>query len=449
VPASNSPGVTHEVSRRGLLKGLVAGSAALALPAYAAGSGVLTPSSDLRRPDSRPFPQRPAGTDMIPQIDHVVVLMMENHSFDSYFGMLGRGDGFTLGPDGQPTAVNDDASGHPVSAYHAPSTCQAHYDVSQSWTASHTAWDYGRMDGFVRGTSADAMAYWTGADLPFYYSLGRTFPLCDRYFASTMAQTYPNRRFLMAGTALGQVSDPLPGPLDPAPPNGTIFDRLNAYGISWKDYFVDLATCMLFPSVPEHNPQHLAPVAEFFVDAAAGTLPGFCIVDTEFNEASEENPQDIQTGEEFAARVINAVMTGAAWERTLLIWTYDEHGGYYDHVPPPPAVRPDGIAPQVTQTYGDLYSYYGMRVPTVVVSPYARPNHVSHTVYDHTSILKLVETKWNLPALTFRDANANDMLDTVDLRRRPAFLDPPTLAAPATPTGAAACYLQDPTVPGA
>jgi phospholipase C len=265
-----------------------------------------------------------------------------------------------------------------------------------------------------------------------------------------MAQTYPNRRFLMAATALGQVSDPLPGPLDPPPPNGTIFDRLNSYGVSWKNYFTDLATCMLFPSVAEHNAQHLAPTAEFFADAAAGTLPGFCIVDTEFNEASEENPQDIQTGEAFAAGVVNAVINGAAWDKTLLIWTYDEHGGYYDHVPPPRAVRPDGIRPQATPTYGDLYSYYGMRVPTVLVSPYSKKHYVSHVVHDHTSILKLVETKWNLPALTYRDANASNLLDSLDhTAKRPPFLDVPTLAAAAKPTGAPTCYAKDPTVPGA
>jgi len=417
----------------------------LARPALGAAARL---GAGIRRPDSLPFPHVAAGTNMLPKIEHIVVLMMENHSFDNYFGMLGRGDGFTLDANGAPTATNADAEGAAVRAHHAPSTCQANYQVSQSWTASHVSWDAGAMDGFVRGSSADAMAYWTGEDLPFYYSLGRTFPLCDRYFASVMAQTYPNRRFLLAGTALGQVSDPLPGPTDPPPPNGTIFDRLNAHGISWTNYFTDLATCMLFPSVPENNPQHLAPSAKFFADAAAGTLPGFCIVDTEFQEASEENPQDIQSGEAFAARVINAVMTGPAWDKTLLIWTYDEHGGYYDHVAPPAAIRPDGIAPQVTETYGDLYSYYGFRVPTVVVSPWARKDYVSHVVHDHTSILKLVETKWNLPALTYRDANASNLLDTVDLRGRPAFMDPPTLAAAATPTGAPACYASDPNLPG-
>jgi phospholipase C len=437
--------VTDGIPRRRFLAGALAGGGLLWAAPALAGPSTHRP---LRKPGSRPYPNVPAGTDMLPKIEHIVVVMMENHSFDNYFGMLGRGDGFRLDSAGRPTAVNNDTTGKPVPAYHAPSTCQANYSVSQSWDASHTAWDYGANDGFVRGSSADAMAYWTGADLPFYYSLGQTFTLCDRYFSSVMAQTYPNRRFLVAATAAGLVSDPLPSPTDPPPPNGTIFDRLNAYGVSWKNYFTDLATCMLFPSVPEHNPQNLAHIEQYFVDAAAGTLPGFCIVDTEFNEASEENPQDIQTGEEFAARVINAAMSGAAWDKTLLIWTYDEHGGYYDHVQPPRAVRPDGIKPSVTTTYGDLYSYYGFRVPTVVVSPYSKRNYVSHVVHDHTSILKLVETKWNLPALTYRDANASNLLDTVDFRN-PAFLDPPTLAAATTPTGAAVCYAEDPAVPGA
>lgn len=378
--------------------------------------------------------------------------MMENHSYDNHFGMLQRAgaDGFRLGFNGKPRASNPYPDGRVQHAFRMPTTCQLSGQPAQDWLASHTQYDNGRLDGFVKsGSGPVSMGYWQQADLPFYYSLARQFPIADRYFSSVLGQTYPNRRYLLAATSIGQVNDTTPALTD-YPPNGTLFDRLDAHGISWKDYFTNLATTELFPPLFLKNQgTKVVDIAGFFTDAAAGTLPGFCLVEPEYGTADEENPQNIARGEAFAAQVINAVMAGPAWERTLLIWTYDEHGGYYDHVPPPPAVRPDGIAPQVTQTYGDLYSYYGMRVPTVVVSPYARPNHVSHTVYDHTSILKLVETKWNLPALTFRDANANDMLDTVDLRRRPAFLDPPTLAAPATPTGAAACYLQDPTVPGA
>jgi len=147
--------------------------------------------------------------------------------------------------------------------------------------------------------------------------------------------------------------------------------------------------------------------------------------------------------------VINAVMAGPAWDRTLLIWTFDEHGGYYDHVPPPPAVPPDDIPPAVPagQSAYDGFARYGFRVPCAIVSPWARPRYVSHRTFDHASICKLVETKWNLPAMTYRDANAANMLDMIDLRR-PAFRTPPPLAAPLLDTdpGALACDASGPGV---
>jgi phospholipase C len=126
------------------------------------------------------------------------------------------------------------------------------------------------------------------------------------------------------------------------------------------------------------------------------------------------------------------------------VWLYDEHGGYYDHVPPQRAVRPDGIEPNVPddELDGDLYSWTGFRVPAVVVSPWSRKDYVSHVAHDHTSILKLLETKWNLPALSHRDANASNLLDCLDLTaRRPPFLTPPTLSAPVPVSAAdvAAC----------
>jgi phospholipase C len=193
----------------------------------------------------------------------------------------------------------------------------------------------------------------------------------------------------------------------------------------------------------------IVPIAGFFTDAAAGTLPGFCLVEPEYGTADEENPQNIARGEAFAAQVITAVMAGPAWDRTLLIWTFDEHGGYYDHVPPPRAVPPDAIPPAVPagQSAYDGFGRYGFRVPCAIVSPWARPRYVSHRVFDHASICKLVETKWNLPAMTYRDANAAAMLDMIDLRR-PAFRTPPRLAAPLlfTDPAALACDASGPGV---
>ena len=448
------PAPAAGIGRRAFLEGAALGAAGLVLGGCASAtrrrasttSTAAAVTTTTAVPGSRPRPELPAGTDTLPHIEHIIVLMMENHSFDNYFGLLGRGDGFTLDAAGRPTATNPDAAGNLVHAFHMPTTCQLKGRPSNAWSPSHVAWNDGRNDGFVRSASGPvSMGYWTGQDLPFYYGLARTFPLADRWFASCMAQTFPNRRFLMAGTALGLVSDPIPRPDDPVPPNGTIFDRLNDHGISWKDYYSTLPQVGLFLSVLQANAARVVKVDQYFADAAAGTLPAFSLVDPHFTNGSEENPQDIQAGEAFAARVINAAMRGPAWPKTLLVWLYDEHGGYYDHVPPPAAPEPDAVPPSLRPS--DLpgaYDRYGFRVPAVVVSPYARPHYLSHVLHDHTSILKLIETKWNLPALTYRDANADNLLDCLALGSSPAFLTPPSLPAPANATGVSRCAATGP-----
>jgi phospholipase C len=291
------------------------------------------------------------------------------------------------------------------------------------------------------------MGYWTKEDLPFYYGLARTFPVCDRWFSSCLAQTYPNRRFLLAGTAHGLVRTDVSKILAPSPPNGLILDQLDAHGISWRNYFTDLPQTGLYKSPVDNNRGNLVSIEQFYADVAAGTLPGFSLVDPGFNtEESEENDSNIQIGESFVSRVVNAVTHGPAWPKSLLIWLYDEHGGYYDHVPPPPAVKPDDIPPdiQVPPDEPGGYDRYGFRVPAAVISPYARRKYVSHVVHDHTSILKLVETKWNLPALTFRDANADNLLDSLDLEHRPAFLEPPMLPEPGLTTRPSQCTAGNP-----
>src|SRR5580698_4516837 len=199
-------------------------------------------------------------------------------------------------------------------------------------------------------------------------------------------------------------------------------------------------TADIFPIGIRRYLRHVHSTDQFFADADNGTLPAFSIVDPDFEDYSEENPQDISKGESFAAEVINHCLHGPGWPHTLLIWVYDEHGGYYDHVPPPPAVPPDDVEgrsaigtatpleaflrpvfPRMVRSKKNLtsgphrYDRYGFRVPAVIVSPYARPDYVCSTVLDHTSVLRLVEEKWNLPALTARDAAANMPLDALDL----------------------------------
>jgi phospholipase C len=360
--------------------------------------------------------------------------MMENHSFDDHLGTLGRGDGLTLDAEGAPLNFNPDPSGGYVRSFHNPNTCgESASGITQSWNASHICFDNGTNMGFVKGCSGAAMGYWEAEDLPFYHSMARLFPIGDRYFSSVMAQTYPNRRFLIAGTALGDISTDVTGISKVDAPNGTIFDRLNEHGISWKDYYTDLPTCALFEPVFLNNPTKAVHVSQFFSDAAAGKLPAFSLVDPYANFSEEDG--DITVGEGYAALVINAVMQGPAWDKTALIWVYDEHGGWYDHVPPQPAIKPDNVAPMLKP--GDQpgsYDYTGFRVPCCVVSPWSKRDYVSHQTFDHTSILKLVETKWNLPALTYRDANAGNMLDFFDLKAaRPPFAEPPELASAANP----------------
>jgi phospholipase C len=462
------------------------------------------PGMERAQPGQRPDPSLPAGTDRLPQIKHVVVLMMENHSFDNYLGMLGRGDGFALDADGQPSAANPDTSGRPVRAHHLPSTVQQEGVPSQSWRAAHTQFADGKMTGFVTAIkeaapAADttvAMGYWTEQDLPFYHGLASTFPLADRWFSSCLGPTFPNRRFLLAGTAHGLMDD-LPVNILDYPPAGTILDMLTRYGKSWVNYRPDAGdeshsqfqrylrykrgrsrhhgraigrpfkrmrtgvkrdlqcTASLYPLGMARYMLHVRGIDEFFADADAGTLPDFCIVDPDFDHYSEENPQDVRKGESFAAEVINRVMHGKGWADTMLIWTYDENGGYYDHVAPPAAVPPDDVQgrslvahpswlrsilqplfPGYVRHAQDLvceplqYDTYGFRVPAVIVSPYARPDCVVSEVFDHASVLKLVEEKWNLPALTRRDAAATAPLAALDLTAPPAFLQPPALPAP-------------------
>jgi phospholipase C len=444
-----SDSATGRASRRNVLRGFAASAAVAA-------SGLPMPVSahSLRPPGSRPFPHLPEGTDTIPQIEHIIVVMMENHSYDNRLGTLCRpgADGLRLDRHGVPVATNPYPDGRLQRAFHMPTACQLPAKPAQDWLDSHVQYADGANDGFVRSSSGPvAMGYWDRADQPFYNALASVFPLADRYFGSLLGQTYPNRRYLLAGTSFGQVGDDLPV-LTTYPPNGTIYDRLDAHGVTWKTYYdlTSLPTTLLFPRLFFNNPTKHVSNTQFFTDAAAGTLPNFCIVDPQYGWQSEENPQNIAQGEEFVSRVVQALFASPLWERSLLIWTYDEHGGYYDHVPPPRAVAPDDIPPAVPddQVF-EGFTRYGFRVPCVAVSPWSRRNHVSHTVYDHTSILKVLETKWNLPAMTYRDANAHSLLDMLDLHR-PAFREPPRLPAPLMDTdpGALACSATGPgTIP--
>jgi phospholipase C len=432
----------------------------------------------MRLPDSRPAPAMAAGTDTFPAIDHVVVLMLENHSYDNILGMLGRGhgkrlrgDGFTLASDGLPTATNPYPNGKLQRAFQMPTTCQLDSRPSQEWTASHNQYNGGRMDGFVSTpisyatkarVGAVAMGYWTEEGLPLTYALAETFPIGDRWFCSTLTDTDPNRRYLIAATSQGMTGDIGSGPGGSVPDsllgvpakNGTIFTHLQSAGITWADYNATGTTgttMNLYPSNDAAFDKTNAPnISQFFTDAKKGKLPQFSLLDPNFGTQSQENPQNMTIGEGFLGQVIEVLRESPAWRKTMLILTYDEHGGYYDHVRPPKALAPDDIPPSVNpgeKTY-DGFARYGFRVPSVVIGPYAKRNHVSHVVYDHTSILAFVEHKWNLPAMTKRDANANNLLDFLDLSamraRKPTFPELPKLVPSGDDPARRACSKSGP-----
>jgi phospholipase C len=481
------------ITRRTLLTGAAAGAGAAAftyasLPAWAK---PIARAAAVRQPDSLPFPHLPAGhpTPGLEQIQHVIVLMMENHSFDNLLGMVphqiksrGQVDGLTARggqiTNSNPTAVlnvtgtttstettttgttttvtagtpvyTPDVTGPLVTASLAASPCQGN-TVAQDWNASHISWNNGANNGFVQASGNQGMWYWDKSFLPFSYSMAEHFPIGQRYFCSVMAQTYPNRRFLFCGTASGLTATNEETFSVPAA-NGTIFDRLLKYKVSWLNYVQPQngsleGTPLIVPNFADSDActSRIVSIDQFYTDAANGKLPSFSFLDPNYTTTSEENPQDIQAGEEFLAKVVNAVMHSPQWENTALFIMYDEHGGYYDHVPPPAAIAPDSLAPN--QAYANPgytlmpggYNRYGFRVPLFVVSPWARADYISKVVQDHTSIAVFIERKWNLPAMTFRDANAHPMTDYFDFKQ-PAFLRPPKLtAAPAMAPGLAEC----------
>jgi phospholipase C len=438
------------LTRRTLLRG-AAGSAVLltgaGLPAWA--KPIRATAAGIRRPDSLPFPHLPAGHRSMPEIEHIVVLMMENHSFDNLLGMVphqvpgrSRVDGLTR-RHGRVVNWNPDRNGRRVHARHPSTPCQLPAVPTQAWNPSHTAYAGGRNTGFVRASGDVAMDYWDERDIPFTYSLARHFPIGERYFSSLLGQTYGNRRYLLTGTSSGVVDDKADA-INAIPANGSIFDRLDAHRINWGVYHGSTpSTYIILHDVKPSWAPRTKKINQFYLDAAAGRLPSFTLLDPNYGTTSEENPQDIQVGERFVASVVHALMRAPTWHKTALFLTYDEHGGYYDHVPPPRAIKPDNIAPIQSSDEPPLapggFNRYGFRVPTLVVSPWARPGYVSRVVQDHTSITSFIRRKWNLPALSFRDANAHPMTDYFNFRHA-AFAKPPRLAAaPALAPGVARC----------
>jgi phospholipase C len=450
---------------------------------------------------------KPAQADGdLKKVKHIVVIMQENHSFDNYFGALpyapdspyhsGRFgcrkddhscvDGLVCLPDKNGGLkcynANRDDDGSLVSAFHDARRCAAP-DLDHSWLGTHQEMNFLHpnftlfaplSDGFVRvndkteqtdsgvenPTDDQTMGFYTQDDIPFYYHLATNFAVNDRYFASVLGPTFPNRSYLLAATSFGHLttSDTFAPPGGYKPITGTILDLLDKNNVTWADYFQDApqgATFRLFGTTGIDP--HFFPLPVLLAQAAGAPtlpdLPSVSFVDPNFGlfgtaaENDEHPPTDIQRGQAFVSLVVNALRNGPHWQDTVIFITYDEHGGYFDHVAPPPAPQgfsrtPDGISPgqcadlsnpslslqpgagaecsknplsTTDTTTNDAaalcpdfalnptgpyplhcasFDQLGVRVPFLAVSPFAKPHYVSHTIGDHTSILAFIEQRF-------------------------------------------------------
>jgi phospholipase C len=364
-----------------------------------------------------------ATLDSLP-IRHVIVVMKENRSFDH---LLGR-----LHDEGQPgveaipaTWSNPDAHGVPVFPSPATTTCVGHDPGHQS-AAILACIDHGKMDGFVRSAAASTstdgrfvMEVHGAADLPFYTWLATTFALQDRHFSAIASGTYANRDFLLFGSNAGVVDT---GIAYPPPTTASILQLLMSAGFTWGVYGdgKPLSGALGW----RHGDPGVHHLQDFYDALDAGTLPNVAFVDGRDGVEDDHPPADLQRGEAWLRSIYDHALASPQWSRLAIVWTYDEDGGFADHVPPEPEACAAGVDSSSTQR--------GPRVPLMMISPWARRGFVSHVVQDHTAITRLIEALFDLPALTARDANSDALLDLFDFSCDRDLSVPP---APAPGTG--------------
>ncbi len=382
-----------------------------------------------------PIPPAPPPAPEASPIEHIVVVTMENRSFDHFLGWLPNAEGW-LTKDPGVTYTNASGQTYPPQNLGTDYTGCGHPVPNNSYgTPNLTAYDNGKMDGFLRVSGNDiySIGYYTAADMPFLAAFAQAYTVCDHWFAPILAETYPNRMFLWAAQT-DRLSNTLS--LSSLP---TIFDRLSAAGVSHGYYFSNIPFLALW-GIKYLSSTSL--FSDFLGDAASGKLPAVSFVDPKFTElddglGNDDHPHsDIRNGDAFLSQVFHAVSSGPNWASTVLIVTFDEWGGFFDHVAPPLAVP----ANQVDKNLINGQVLLGFRLPAIIASPFTRgANRVDSTVYDHTSILKLIEWRFGLAPLTPRDAAVNNPGTNFNFSSPDAAL--PSLPQPATVTGVP-CFLQ-------
>ena len=373
------------IERRAFLKG----AGALGLAALVAPLNACLPSG----PASPAASRSPAFGPRTTPIKHVIVDVQENRSFDHYYGYAPF-----VGKYGVPSGFKQpDGYGAFVTPYHFDSFTTN--DIPHTWADTHREFNNGSMDGFFANDGRNAMGYYTAADLPFYYSLFESSTLCVNYFCSVLGPTYPNRFYLAAGTSGGVTTNSAFGygvfdyPI--------ILDLLDAAGVTWKIYNLGLDdvtngesdNVFAFWKRWAHDPRTVAVQDDYLKDLQRDALPEVSFIIPSFSMQRDEHPPaDVSVGMNLQKDLITALRQSAAWATSAYIHTYDEGGGFFDHVRPP----------QV-----DAFGL-GIRVPTWVISPFARPRHLEPALYEHVSILKFIEAVFGLPTL----ASVNHRFDS-------------------------------------
>jgi phospholipase C len=391
------------LTRRQLLLGTATVAAGAATTRAVAGRGA--PFTTAVRP---PLPA-PADSGL----DHIVVVLMENRSFDHYLGWLPGANTKQAGlryPDNH-------GKFHKTHHLSGRQGCGFN-DPDHSWTGGRTQLNHGKVDGFRKGTNDNfALGYYSRPDLPFYSALVDQATVFDHWFCSILSSTYPNRFYTHAART-DRIDNAMTESTLP-----TIWDRLADAGVSANYYYSDLPFLALWGQ--KYAPI-VQPVDTWFQQAQLGQLPSFSYLDPSFlgeeqGGSNDDHPHaDILRGQAFVSKIANALINSPLWSKSALVITYDEWGGFFDHVVPP-------ILPDDAPVNGMNHGQAGFRVPAFVLSPFAHPGAIDHRLYDHTSILKMVEWRFGLQPLAPRDAAARNLARTF-------YFDEPRAGLPLLPT---------------
>jgi phospholipase C len=404
MPDTTSSDDFHLLTRRRDLGGAAAGATALAVAGTGIGRAAAAATDIALR---RGVPRNPAESG----IEHVVVLMMENRSFDHMLGWLPG----SLGRQAGRVYRDRDGIGHQT--WHLDTFEGLGFsDPNHSYNGGRSEFNGGKCDGWLRTGNNDifSIGYYLQEDLSFYGNAAPYWTVCDRFFASIMGPTYPNRFYMHAGQTDRQDNRlQIDGEFSKLP---TIWGGLQAAGLDGRYYYSDLPFTALWGGTLTDIS---APYADFVTACSTGSLPEVSFVDPRFlttaaGPQNDDHPHaDIRRGQHFMNEVYENLSASPTWEKTVFVITYDEWGGFYDHIPP-------RVAPDANPANG----LRGFRIPSIVISPMARRNHIAHNIYDTTSILKMIEWRWGLPALSPRDAAARNLAEVLD------FANTPDLTAP-------------------